>query len=217
MRVSLVPTLVLALLGLTACRDAKIETYRVASEKPEPLPPILTGGLDTPPAAGAPNPMGGGAMANTAVSTANTGPALTWTAPEHWQANPASAMRKGSYAVPGEGGAQADFSVTAFPGDVGGEVANFNRWRGQIGLSPLPASDYENTVTRFEHDGLRFAVVEFANPDSQPAQRMIGAIVPLGQATWFFKLAGPDALVAKEKPALLDLLRSVKVSAPAQP
>ena len=37
-------------------------------------------------------------MANTPVATAS-GPGLTWSAPSHWKAKPASAMRKGSFVI----------------------------------------------------------------------------------------------------------------------
>ena len=37
-----------------------------------------------------------------------------------------------------------------------------------------------------------------------------GAIVPLNGETWFFKLLGPDALVAQQKPAFLEFLRTVR-------
>ena len=134
---------------LPACRDAKVATYRVPAEKAEPLPPVLT---DHPPAAApagtgpnaaVPNAMAD--MANTAVPTA-TGEGLSWTAPAHWKPKAGSAMRKGSYAISGAGGAEADLAITAFPGDVGGDLANINRWRGQISLPPIAASGSNRTV-----------------------------------------------------------------------
>jgi len=64
-------------------------------------------------------------MASTPVTTAS-GPGLTWTAPAHWKAKPGSAMRKGSYAIAGDGG-EADLAITAFPGDVGGDLAAISR------------------------------------------------------------------------------------------
>jgi hypothetical protein len=39
---------------------------------------------------------------------------------------------------------------------------------------------------------------------------MLGAIVPVGDATWFFKLSGPAALLEREKPAFLEFLKTVK-------
>src|SRR5512146_2102542 len=62
---------------------------------------------------------------------------LSWTAPADWQAQPSDGMRKGSYLVAGSDGAKADLSVIAFPGDVGGDLANLNRWRAQIQLPPV--------------------------------------------------------------------------------
>ena len=195
-------SLLAALVLATACREAKVASYRVPKEQPDPLPPILTGEMPSAPAAGA-------GMAAQAVPTAS-GSDLTWTAPDHWKAKPASAMRKGSFAVPGEGGADADFSITAFPGDVGGELANVNRWRGQLQLPPVAESDLATATAHLDQNGLSFVIVDFANPEAAKAQRILGALVPYGGATWFFKLMGPDATVAREKEAFLAFLQSVK-------
>lgn len=197
---------------LVGCRDAKVASYRVPAEKPEPLPPILTGAVD----AGAPASAAAGAsssMASTAVPTA-TGESLTWTAPETWKPKAASAMRKGSYSVIGDGG-EADMSITAFPGDVGGELANFNRWRNQLELPPLNESEMAEVVTRLDQNDLHLAVVEFVNHKGAKPQRIVGALVPYAGATWFFKLMGPEALVAREKPAFFAFLQTVKPAGPA--
>ena len=208
----LAPLSLLLLVLLSACRDAKVSSYRVPKETPEPLPPILTGGV---PASSTPAASDSGNMASTAVPTA-TGEGLAWTAPASWRVKPTSAMRKGSYAVPGAEGTEADLSITAFPGDVGGTLANVNRWRGQLELPPLAESDLETALTHLDIGSLHADVVEFASTSSAKPQRMIGAIVPFNGATWFFKLTGPDALVAQEKPAFLSFLKTVKASAPAQ-
>ncbi|QYM77791.1 hypothetical protein K0B96_10705 [Horticoccus luteus] len=151
----------------------------------------------------------GNDMATTAVPTAD-GAALAWAAPAAWHEKTLSAMRKGSYAVPGAGG-EADLAITAFPGDVGGDLANVNRWRGQVQLPPLTAGELEATLKRFSANGLNFAVVELAPPAGSQAPRLIGAIVPHGGATWFFKLMGPDATVAAQRDAFLAFLHTVKI------
>ena len=158
-------------------------------------------------------PIGGAApaaadMANTPVIKAS-GPGLNWTAPASWQSKPATAMRKATYAVPGDGGAVGDLSVTAFPGDVGGELANLNRWRGQLGLAPISATDVDGQVTRLSPHGLTVTVVDLSGGTADKPVRMLGAIVPFGGATWFFKLTGPVELVAKEKPAFLEFINSL--------
>ena len=195
-----VTALVMSLLAV-GCRKATIESYRIPKEK-DPEMPMASGAPQTGDTNG-----GGNAMANTAVPTAE-GPSLGWKAPADWKEQPPSAMRKGSYLVPGNGGEDGDLSITAFPGDVGGELANVNRWRGQVQLPPLSEADLPTQVVRVAHDGLQLAVVDCTAAGANP-KRILGAIVPYGGATWFFKLAGPDAVVAKAKAEFLDFLETV--------
>ncbi len=195
---------------LVACRDENVIAYDIPKESSAPAVAVAVAPAATP----APSPheslatpaaTPNAAMADTPVATAS-GAGLTWTAPAHWQAKPGSAMRKGSYAIAGEAGATADLSITAFPGDVGGEIANVNRWRGQLQLAPLPDAEAAAALLRINANGLAIAVVTVANPPT----RLIGAMVPFGGATWFFKLTGPDALVAKEELSFLEFLKTVK-------
>lgn len=160
------------------------------------------------PAAPAPVPPPIADMANTPVIKAD-GPGLKWTAPSHWQDKPPTAMRKATYVVPGVGGANGEISVTAFPGEVGGELANVNRWRGQFQLSPLTAADLPTAVTRLTANGLQIALVDFSGGTADNPQRLLGAIVPSNGATWFFKFTGPSALVAAEQTAFLTFLQSL--------
>ncbi len=168
------------------------------------------------PAAAAVVPAAGGAplpspseMANTAVAKAD-GPGLKWTAPAHWQSKPATVMRQGSYTVNGADGATADVSITAFPGDVGGELANVNRWRGQLDLPAVTAADIDSVVVRQKQGPLNLTIVDLTGGGTVGRQRMLGAMVPFNGATWFVKLLGPEALVAREKPAFLDFLHTLQ-------
>lgn len=204
---SLLAVVLLTLL-LAACRKAEITSYRVPKEKePDATPVAATAPSAAGTTAAAP------VMAATSVPTAD-GPGLTWTAPADWQLMPEAPMRKATYSIAGEGGAKADLSITAFPNSVGGEFANVNRWRGQVQLPALTEAEVAAAVTRFEHNGLKFAVVDFTGTGLSP-QRMLGAIVPIEGATWFFKLLGPDAVVAKAKPAFDAFLQTVKPASPA--
>lgn len=206
---------VLAPLLLVACEKAEIETYRVAKAK---VPQVAAATANPTPARPAPAPPTGdgmaapGGMANTAVPTAS-GANLTWTAPEHWKSQPASAMRKATFLIAGEGTSEAELSVTAFPGDVGGELANVNRWRSQAGLPAITAADLPKAVTRIEKNGLKIAVLDIVGEGSG-AKRTLGAMVPFNGATWFFKLTGQDALVGREKSAFMAYIESVKPAAP---
>ena len=151
-------------------------------------------------------------MANTPVATAS-GSDLTWTAPAKWVAKPGSAMRKGSYTITSEGIAgDADLSITAFPGDVGGDLANLNRWRGQVELPPVAAGELESGAPRHEHNGLQMRVVDIVGTGPN-AKRILGAMIPYQGATWFIKLIGPDALVAKQKADFTAFLDTIKPGA----
>ena len=151
--------------------------------------------------------MPGDTMANAAVPTGGDG--LVWTAPASWTAKPPSAMRKGSFAIK-DGDAEADLSITAFPGDTGGLLANLNRWRGQILLAPLTPDQLDANRQHIDIGSLHVDVVDFAGTANGVPTRIIGAVVPTGGETWFFKLMGPDAVVSKEKAAFLEFLRTVR-------
>ncbi len=200
-------TVLLTLPLLTACRDAKVETYRIAKETDAPPPDANTA------------PATGGGMSGMPVDRAE-GRALTWTAPAHWTSKAASSMRKATYVLTGASGVTAELAITAFPGDVGGDVANVNRWRGQLGLPPVEAAELPALLHRSETHGLAITVVDLAGVKQENTQRMLGAIVPFEGATWFFKLTGADALVATEKANFLTFVQSIQpgptsASAPA--
>jgi len=212
---------------LAACERAEITTYRVPKDKNIQVAAAPANPANTPPPAAtqppapatqppptaqpAPPRQLGSNMANTAVPTA-TGANLTWTGPKHWNEKPASAMRKGTFSVPGEGGIEADLSITAFPGDVGGELANVNRWRSQIQLGPIAAGELAGVITRLERNGLKIAIVDVGGTGSGD-QRTLGAMIPYQGATWYFKLTGPGHVLEKEKPAFLSFVDTVKPAA----
>lgn len=219
-------TLVASVLLLAGCRDREVVSYRAPRDSapppverpkmamagaaqgqlPDGHPPI--GGANT----GAPGAMPGAdamAAAGLPAGSVSQTNALTWTAPTQWQARAPGSIRKGSYTIAGEGGATADLSITAFPGDTGGLHANVNRWRGQIGLAPVDNAEVEKSVEHLDANGLHMDVVELAGTGNPP-MRLLGAIVPHQGETWFFKLTGPDALVASQREAFRTFLTTVK-------
>lgn len=180
-----------SLLSFTACREAKIASYRVPKEAP-------------PPEAASAD------MASQTVPTAQGGHDLTWTAPDQWIAKATSPMRRGSFTIQGPDGSTADLSITAFPGDVGGTLANVNRWRGQIQLPPIDEATLAKSLTIVQAQDVVLTMVEMANPGVANPQRILGALINLEGNTWFFKLIGPDTLVAAEKNTFVDFLKTVK-------
>jgi hypothetical protein len=202
--------LLLAALLLAGCRDREITAYRAPKDPaPAAQPPAMAGGLpaDHPPI----GPGGGTDMASTPVPTGSD--SLTWTAPAHWTAKPVGPMRKGSFAVKGTDGADADLSITAFPGNTGGLLANLNRWRGQVGLPPLAEGQLDSALEHLDLNGLHFELVDFAGTANGAPTRILGAVLSRPEETWFFKLMGPDALVAAQKDSFRVFLGTVKETA----
>ncbi len=197
-----------ATLLLSGCKDRQITSYRAAKDPaPAALPPATAGNLPADHPAIGPSQETGSSMASTAVPTAG-GSGLTWTAPASWTVKPNGSMRKGSFAIKA-GTAEADLSITAFPGATGGLEANLNRWRGQVGLPPQAPAEVTAAVENFSANGLEFILVDYAGSENH----LIGAIVPYGGNSWFFKLMGPDALVAAQKDSFREFLRTVKEQA----
>ena len=199
---------------LAACNKPEIQSYKVPKETPPSAAPAMAssgGGGAMPAPAGAASARG--SMASTPVATAS-GPGLTWTAPKHWNELPATQMRRGNFTVKAEGVAgEAELTITTFPGDVGGELANINRWRGQVELPSITQAQVEASTQHLDRNGLHLTVVELAGGGAN-AKRLLGAIVPHGEGTWFVKLIGPDAIVAKEKNAFMAFLDTLKPAAP---
>lgn len=111
--------------------------------------------------------------------------------PAGWTAKDPGSMRKGSWAV-GPADAAADLAVTVFPGDVGGRVANLNRWRQQLGLPPGDAEMFD-AIQVAKVGALQGEVVHFTSADGAKATRAV--LVSHKGSTWFFKLTGPAATV----------------------
>ena len=167
----------------------------VSSSSPQTAP--------VPASAGA-SAMSAATLPASAISSSN---ALQWTAPAGWVEKTPGSIRKGSFAI-----GDADLAITAFPGDVGGLLANLNRWRGELQLEPLTSADLPTATVTVPAGGpsLRFLLVDFAGSAAGTPTRTLGAILPVGGDTYFFKLKGPDATVAAAKNDFLAFLATVK-------
>jgi hypothetical protein len=138
-------------------------------------------------------------------------------APENWApAEIAGGPRVASFQVAAEeeGADPADMAVTVFPGDVGGLLANVNRWRGEVSQGNITEAELETATERIEVGGHTIHLVDGANEE----RRTLGAILPVTAETWFFKLSGPKAVVAANRDAFRAYVEAVEfASKPAPP
>ncbi|MCA8921085.1 MAG: hypothetical protein KDD82_04705 [Planctomycetes bacterium] len=134
-------------------------------------------------------------------------PLPAWTVPATWRSESPRPPRLASFAV----GNEANVAVTRFPGDVGGALANLNRWRQQVGL---PALEQAPTPEQRVVDGEAGQWIDLRGP----SERMLICAVPHGGQTWFLKLRGPVAEVDGAEAEFAEFLDSLRwAAAPPAP
>jgi hypothetical protein len=154
-----------------------------------------------------------GAQSLPAGSAADA-PNPQWSVPADWQQGSRSSMRRATFLVKGADGQTAEVAVSVFPGDVGGLMANINRWRGQIGLGPVAPDEVAGITSDLDVNGTKSTVVDFkadtAPPGKTQPPRMIVVTVPNAGNSWFFKMTGDAPLVGAQKDSFLQFVKSVK-------
>jgi hypothetical protein len=129
--------------------------------------------------------------------------------PSNWKTKPPGPMIASAYNVEGDG--QAEVTISKFPGEVGGLIANVQRWRGQLGLPQIPPDEARKSVEMIEVGGKKEAYMvdlKGTNVRTGKEARMVAVGVPFQGDTWFFKLVGDDALVGKEKTKFLEFVKN---------
>jgi hypothetical protein len=191
---------------LVGCGRDEIKVYRVGKD-PAAQPQAQPAAAMPP---GHPDPAG----------TASAGvPRLKYTLPSGWQEAPPGQMRVASFRVMGDG-KQADVSVVPLPGMMGGDLENVNRWRSTVGLPAVKEEDLPKLAQPVEVAGQQAQLFEQAgeNPGSGEKTRILTAVSRRDGVAWFFKMAGDDDLVARQKPAFLDFLKTLTFeAAPSAP
>ena len=126
-----------------------------------------------------------------------------WTVPAGWKEEPPTQMLVAKFSATDKD-AKADITVSAFPGDVGGLLANVNRWRRQIGLPPMAEADVTKEVKQLDSVPGKMMLVEMTGTDPKTSRsaQLVGIIVPQAGQTWFYKLMGDAAVVGAQKDTL---------------
>ena len=138
---------------------------------------------------------------------------LRWEAPAGWTKAPDQSMRVVTYTA-GEGGSvECYLSVLGAGG--GGEAANIDRWRGQMGLKPLEPGELERMETIEVHGRqVRLADFEgtFTGMGTQKSEDygLLGVVCELPERTIFVKLTGPAEAVRGERDAFIEFCKSLK-------
>ncbi len=138
-----------------------------------------------------------------------------WKVPFGWtfDATP-KPMRIATYVAPTSSG-NVEVAVTRFPEKVGGELANINRWRGQMGLPTIDAAGLEATITRFSAAGFEGYETRI---ESEKGVMMASAVFDKSSNhTWFVRATAKDAKQAEEiKGNVFGMARSILESKPGK-
>jgi len=156
----------LSVLVLVACDRPEIHSYRVPKEQSAGGERMADVNPELPPRAGG---------------------AVVWTAPADWRSVQSDQpMRLATFDAGG-----AEVTVTAFPGAVGGNLANVNRWRGQIGLDPVDDAAVAQLLTTSREGATEVSLLTMAGKDGKV---LLGAIIVPGDGqTWFAKSVTDEA------------------------
>ena len=134
---------------------------------------------------------------------------LTWVLPQGWTAETSAIGMRFATLKPANQG-KVEVSVIALPGSAGGELANLNRWRGQIDLPPIDEKDLISQRIQVKAKPGLVSVFDLSNPKA-PAGHLVVGVFDAGSQTWFVKMVGDHEPVAKARSAFLRLLESLEI------
>ncbi len=179
---------------------ASLKTFlgNVEFGAPPPEAPMMATSVPRP----AGPPAAGGAMS------------AEWDVPTGWNAVPTPQMVHRKWTVPGPGGGSADITISVFPGETGGMVANLNRWRGQVGLGPQTEPELQKGIQSIDVMGGSGTLVDYAGsgPESGDPARLVAVIVRREGSSWFYKLLGTPAAVESQREAFVRFVQSARYS-----
>jgi len=136
------------------------------------------------------------------------GSKLAWTLPARWtESTGGGGMRYATLKAPVDG--RIDVSVTVLPGEAGGELANVNRWRAQIGLPAVDAAALAAAREPLRTKAGTVSVYDFTN-DAGPKSRVVAGLTVVDGNTWFVKMTGDAAAVAAARPDFLRIVESLR-------
>jgi nitrogen fixation protein len=130
--------------------------------------------------------------------------------PSGWTEVAGNGIRLATFVPPG--GLETKVTVVSLPSDSGGELANANRWRGQLGLAPTDEAGMAAARTTFATKAGLAKIYDFTGT-GEVRTRMIVAAIDTGGTIWFFKLMGEAAATESAHGDFLALIKGLKPDA----
>lgn len=206
----------IAALCMASCGEEQIEEQQVPrGAETVPDAPAMSPGAPPPPAgeqAAAPDQAG--AAGEPAGEAPGDEAADPWVVPVGWTLVPGERpMRVATFEAPSEEG-PVEIAITQFPGRVGGELANINRWRGQMGLAAVDEGELESVIERFEGPGFDGYQARIEGEDMH--MLAAGVYEEAHDRTWFVRADVAPGAVDELAPQIFGFARSIAGLEPAE-
>lgn len=135
-----------------------------------------------------------------------------WEVPQGWKEVPPTQMLIAKFVLAEKEKGTGEVTVSAFPGDGGGLLANINRWRGQLKLEPISQDKLPEVTRPLEVPGGKAILVEMSgeNPTNGKKAVILAAILPRDEQTWFYKMTADEQAAQAHKNAFVQFVQSAK-------
>ena len=189
-------------LSLVACDKSEPQSYQAPKDTTAPVDQMQMSPAHPPmPSSQNPSAPVGDSLAQ--------GP--LWSLPAGWIQDPTPRSMRVATFFTAASEPRAEIALTTFPGDVGGTLANINRWRGQMGLDPIAAED-QQPMQKSTISNMPAIVLQLNGAETVPAEKRSMLVAQLRQSnpdqTWFIKMIGSSELVAQQEKAFLQFIQS---------
>ena len=200
-------SLIIAALALAGCDRDQVKVQQVPKDADQGNVMLAQAAAPEMPAhSGMPaDPHAGMDMS---AMTGGAQPQVKWKLPSGWKEKEPSQMRVGSFEA-GKEGQAADISIIPLqmPSGPKMELDNYNLWRQSLALPPVEKVDSEPVAIGADQGKL------YEVGDSKSPKHILAAVLEKNGTSWYFKMTGDDAVVKEQKPAFLDLLKSISFEA----
>ena len=192
-RLNLFVAVALSLGIFSGCKEEKIRVYSVAQES---LPPAVA-------------PSGSAPAAPASVGSTAPRPEIAYTLPAGWEDLGQTPMSLANFKIKSAAG-EATVNITPLASMAGQEALIVNMWREQVGQPPLAESAIASTFTPVAIGPDAGQLFSIAGMRDKQAVRIVTAFAHRDGASWFYKLQGPEAVIAAEQPAFVAFLKTVR-------
>ncbi len=131
---------------------------------------------------------------------------LAWTLPKGWTQEMTGGIRFATFKPPAAG--NVDVYCVVLPGPAGGELANVNRWRSQIGLPAIDQAALTAGRKELKSKAGAVSLYDFTSEGNKKSRLVAGLLVS-GDSTWFFKMTGDADAAQKLLPDFTALVQSL--------